>query len=463
MTTTLVLPEEVSVVMDGVARDTVETAGVLLATRLEGENGEVRLLARRLDLVPESAYLKRGGDHLAIASEGYVPALGQAERWGAVAIWFHTHPGLDGAPIPSRHDHQVDEEIADLFRLRSGSEYYGTLVVSPRAEGLAFTGMLESEGGGGDRERVDRLWNIGNRWRLTAAYDSHQQTVSTIFSRSVRAFGSEVQSALGDLRIAIVGCGGTGSAVAEQLVRLGVRHLTLIDPDQLSDSNVTRVYGSTPQDVGRHKAELLREHLTRIAPDLKCEAFVSTITREGTARVLARQDLVFGCTDDNAGRLVLSRLATYVLTPVIDVGVLLSSDAKGVLTGIDGRVTVLTPGSACLVCRDRIDLKRAAAELRTPDERRRLEHEGYAPALGGMEPAVVAFTTAVAAAAVGELLERLIGYGPQPPPGEVLLRLHEREVSTNTAHPRNGHYCDPQSGKLASVATPFLEQLWPDR
>lgn len=459
MTTTLVLPEAVSVVMDEVARYDLETAGVLLATRLDAENGEVRLLARRLDLVPQSAYLERRGDHLAIASEGYVPALGQAERWGAVAIWFHTHPGLHGAPIPSLHDHQVNQKIADLFRLRSGSDYYGTLVVSPRAEGLAFTGMLEPEGG--HRVRLDRLWSVGDRWRLTAAFDSQQQKVSPIFSRSVRAFGSEVQSALGDLRIAVVGCGGTGSAVAEQLVRLGVRHLTLIDPDQLSESNVTRVYGSTVHDVGRDKAELLHNHLTCIAPDLSCEAFVSTITLEGTARTLARQDLVFGCTDDNAGRLVLSRLATYVLTPVIDVGVLLSSDVQGVLTGIDGRVTVLTPGSACLVCRDRIDLARAAAELRTPGERRRLEHEGYAPALSGVEPAVVTFTTAVAAAAVGELLERLIGYGPQPPPGEVLLRLHEREVSTNTARPRKGHYCDPQSGKLASVATPFLEQLWP--
>jgi hypothetical protein len=81
--------------------------------------------------------------------------------------------------------------------------------------------------------------------------------------------------------------------------------------------------------------------------------------------------------------------------------------------------------------------------------------------LGAVEPAVVAFTTAVAAAAISELLERLIGYGPQPRPSEVLLRLHEREISTNTAAPRKGHYCDPGGGKLGSVATPFLEQVWP--
>jgi hypothetical protein len=226
---------------------------------------------------------------------------------------------------------------------------------------------------------------------------------------------------------------------------------------------VTRVYGSTPADVGRFKAEILRDHLTAIAPDLRCEAVNGMITLEPVARRLGACDVVFGCTDDNAGRLVLSRLATYLLTPVIDVGVLLSSDGDGTLTGIDGRVTILSPGSACLVCRDRIDLARAGAEMLTPTERKRLADEGYAPALGGTEPAVVAFTTAVAAAAVGELLERMIGYGPEPRPSETLLRLHDREISTNRAKPRPGHYCDPASGKLGqATATPFLEQTWPE-
>jgi molybdopterin/thiamine biosynthesis adenylyltransferase/proteasome lid subunit RPN8/RPN11 len=459
MTTTLVLPEEVAVVIEAAARGSLETAGVVLATRLAADNGDVRLLARRVDLIREDAYIERTHDRLCIASDGYVPSLGEAERLGAVAIWFHTHPGSDAIPVPSRHDHKVDREIADLFRLRSSSDFYGALVVSPRGEGMAFTGTLQPEGGAA--VSIDRLWEVGDRWRLTRAFRAKQSKISPVFSRSVRAFGPAIQGTLNDLRIAVVGCGGTGSAVAEQLVRLGVRHLTLIDPDVLSASNVTRVYGSTPKDIERPKAEVLRDHLVAIAPALECEALVSTVTLESTARRLTSRDLVFGCTDDNAGRLVLSRLPTYLLTPVIDVGVLLSSTAAGTLEGIDGRVTTMTPGLACLVCRGRVDLARAAAEQRTPEERRRLEDEGYAPALGAVEPAVVAFTTAVAAAAISELLERLIGYGPQPRPSEVLLRLHEREISTNTAAPRKGHYCDPGGGKLGSVATPFLEQVWP--
>ena len=186
------------------------------------------------------------------------------------------------------------------------------------------------------------------------------------------------------------------------------------------------------------------------------------ITKAPVARHLCSCDIVFGCTDDNAGRLVLSRFSTYLLTPVIDSGVLVTSERNGTLRGIDARVTTLVPGQACLVCRGRIDLARAGAEVLTPDERRRREDEGYAPALGRIEPAVVTFTTLVAATAVSELLERLIGYGPEPRPSEVLLRCHDREISTNVDTPRPRHYCDASSGKLGiGITDPFLEQTWP--
>ncbi|ENY82789.1 UBA/THIF-type NAD/FAD binding protein [Sphingopyxis sp. MC1] len=362
-------------------------------------------------------------------------------------------------PIPSKYDRQVDRDISDLFQLRSGSAFYATLIASPQSDGFIFTGEITPEGG--QAVPIDRVWSVGERWRLLQNFTRDTTAPATIFDRNVRAFGPDIQHVLGDLRVAIVGAGGTGSAVAEQLVRLGVRHLLLVDSDILSASNVTRVFGSTPREVGQPKVDVLRAHLMRIAPDLICSTIQGMVTVQSVAQALRSSDIVFGCTDDNAGRLVLSRLATFLLTPVIDVGVLLSSDSAGVLIGIDGRVTTLTPGAACLVCRNRVDMARAAAEMRTPEERQRLADEGYAPALGQVEPAVVAFTTAVAAAAVNELLDRLIGYGPPERPNETLLRLHEREISTNSAAPRPRHYCDMAQGKWgAGDEEPFLGQLW---
>lgn len=459
MTVTLVISGTPAAELLEASRHPLETAGVLRAVLVRAPNGDLRLLTRGIDWVSERAYAHRSRSSLGITSEGYVSSLGKAEAGGEIAIWLHTHPGDGAAPQPSLRDHHVDDDIRDIFQLRTGSGYYGTLIISPCGTGLAFTGTLQHEDG--RQIRIERLWNISDAWSLTRSIDSPEPPIPAMFDRNVRAFGGGVQLALGALRVGIVGCGGTGSAVAEQLARLGVRHFHLIDPDKLSISNVTRVYGSFPYDVGKPKVEIVHRHLSAIAPDIECSETVGVVTDEKIARQLISCDLIFGCTDDNAGRMVLSRIASYLMTPVVDLGVLLSSDAHGKLIGIDGRVTVMTPGAACLLCRNRIDIKRAAAEQMTESERTRLAGEGYAPALGGIEPAVISFTTAVATAATAELLERLTSFGPQPRPSEILLRFHEREVSTNIVVPRQHHYCHPASGKFGlGNATPWLEQMW---
>ena len=459
MSITLVLPDPVVADLKAKAALPVETGGVLLAAWHRTGEGAGRLLARSLHWVPDQAYEQRTAHEMVIASEGYTSPLALAEEDSSVPLWVHTHP--EGRPLRSAKDERVDRLIADVFRLRSGADSYGTVIVSPAPNGLALTGTLQEAES--TAKKIDRFWMVGDSWRLQPAFDSVLDSPDDgMFDRNIRAFGEPIQRMIGMLHIGIVGCGGTGSAVAEQLVRLGARRLLLVDPDTLSASNVTRVYGSTPADAGRPKTSVLADHLRRIAPGLSCQTLEGSCTSQQVAKSLAGADLIFGCTDDNAGRLVLSRLCYWFLTPVIDMGVLLTSGPEGTLDGIHGRITVLTPGTACLLCRGRVDLARAAAETRTPEEHRRLEAEGYAPALGPVEPAVVAFTTVTAALAVSELLERLVGYGASPRPSEVLLRGHDREISTNTALPTPGHYCHPASGKLGRGNTePFLDQVWP--
>lgn len=456
--TTLVLPSSISDELLGLTSLDVETGAVLLARMVSTPEGDLRFLAKELILVPGGAYERRRHDELRITSDGFVPQLGKAELSGTVPFWVHTHPGDGSSPAPSRRDDIVDADLAPVFRLRSNAPYYGSLICAHHGGELRFTGFLQDDV---ETLRLDRVWSVGSRFMLWSHISDQHHALPALYDRNIRAFGGDVQRVLHGITVAVVGCGGTGSIVAEQLARLGVRHQLLIDPDALSDSNLTRVYGSRPTDVGRPKVQVLAEHLRGIAPDSVVRTIQSKVTVERTARALLDADVVFGCTDDNAGRLVLSRFATYFLTPVIDCGVLLTSNAVGDIDGIHGRITVLHPGAACLVCRDRIDLARAAAEALTPEEHLVRAGEGYAPALAGIEPAVVAYTSMVGAQAVGELLERLTGYGPEPRPNEVLLRIHEREISTNLASPRSRHYCHPDTGKYGlGLTDPFLEQSW---
>ena len=459
MTVTLVLPDLLADELTDAASGSVESGGVLLARYVMTPTGNVRLLGHEMRWVPNHAYRRRQATELVVTSDGFVPALAAAEEHGSVPIWVHTHPGTDSSPTPSARDHVVDGHLADLFRLRSGSPWYGALILGRPGTGLDFTGHIESEAG---RSTIDRVWITGARCALSLNWLHDATPPREMFDRSVRAFGGAIQSVLGSLGVAVVGCGGTGSAVIEQLVRLGVRHLQIFDPDTLTTSNLTRVYGSYPANVGEPKVQVIASHVARIAPDAEVASEQSAITEQRAAKQLLDADVIFGCTDDNAGRLVLSRIATYFMTPVIDCGVRLSGAVGAQLEGIDGRVTVLGPGAACMVCRSRIDFQRAAAEMLAPDERVRRVAEGYAPSIPDVEPAVVAYTTQVAAAAVGELLERLVHYGPEPPPTEMLLRMHERELSSNRQDPGEGHYCHPAAGRIGRGLTePFLETTWP--
>ena len=135
MTITLVLPKHLADELFEAAAADVEAAGVLLARQLETPGGDVRLLGRSIHWVPDDAYRVREATELSIASHGYVPALAAAETDQSVPIWMHTHPGEESSPRPSRHDEIVNEELTDLFRLRSGSPTYGAVVVARSGKG----------------------------------------------------------------------------------------------------------------------------------------------------------------------------------------------------------------------------------------------------------------------------------------------------------------------------------------
>jgi molybdopterin/thiamine biosynthesis adenylyltransferase len=460
MSATVVITEKIYEELFAAAKLTVESAAVLLVRILYVDGQSTRILARELVWISDEYIITRNIDGLLIRSEGYISSLAAAEALGATCLWVHTHPGKGAIPMPSNHDAVVDTQLNDVFRIRTGSEYYGTLICSNIDDRLEFTGTLQHRD---YWQAIERMWVVGRRFQLSRAFDSKMPPLPRIFERSVLAFGEAVQQTLADLYVGVVGCGGIGSSVVEQLARLGVRRILLIDPDRLSESNVTRVYGTGPGDVGEYKTKILENHIRSISATCECVTINSTINIESVARALLVCDIIFGCTDDNAGRLVLSRLSTYCMIPVIDSGVLISNRVDNSIEGIDGRITILSPGNACLVCRGRIDIRRASSELLTPTERKKRVDEGYAPALGRIEPSVIAYTTMIASVALSELLERLIGYGPEDRPSEILIRCHERQISTNARPPNKGHYCDLNSGKIGMGETiPFLDQLWPE-
>ena len=86
------------------------------------------------------------------------------------------------------------------------------------------------------------------------------------FSRVERLVGESGLSRLEGAQIILFGVGGVGSWCAEALVRSGIGHLTIVDPDFVDETNINRQLPATSSSVGRPKVEVMRERLLDINP-----------------------------------------------------------------------------------------------------------------------------------------------------------------------------------------------------
>ncbi len=417
-------------------REPRETAAVLLAGTADTDTGLV-LTINRILWIPDSAYETRTSRQLQIQSHGWMPYLRTAADGGWLPIFLHTHPGI--AATPSARDKVVDTQLSRVFRTRVGRDHYVSLIFGGQPDRPTFTGRIFERDAA--PEPVTRLRVAGQRLRIQNAEDNDAPAPPLdIFDRQVRAFGSEGQQLLHNLRVGVVGCGGTGSAVLEQLTRLGVGALTFIDYDAVTDTNITRIYGSTRDDVDRPKVDVLHDHLASIGLGTLLKPLNGDITRRETMEQLRDCDVIFGCTDDDGGRGILSRLAYWYLIPVIDMGVVIAS-TRGAVSGIFGRITVATPGEPCLLCRGEFDPIRAREQQYSDTERHALTEEGYARGLAERDPAVIAYTTMVASHAVADMLQRIFGFGDPAIPSKQLLRISDREIRRQKGRYRDGCYC----------------------
>lgn len=401
----------------------VEGAAFLLCS--ESRTGsERRFLCREVIPVPESAYLVREPDFLSLDSSAYVPIAKRARAENLSVIFVHSHPG--GFLDYSDQDDREEPKLQEFLHARVPDKVHGSLVLTE----TGITGRVWIDGG---FQHMNRVRVIGRRFEFHDRIPEGENESLPFFDRQVRAFGPAIQALLGWLHVGVVGAGGTGSAVVEQLTRLGVGKLSVFDGDVFDGTNVNRVFGSGTADTGQKKVDLASRNVNRIGLGTEVVVYPEHITKEEVARSLRDCDLVFGCTDKEAPRAILVQLALRYLIPVFDMGVLIDS-TEGAIRDVVGRVTTLLPGEACLFCRGRISSDGVANESLSDEERAALAAEGYAPELPTPSPAVVAFTSAVASIAVSELLHRLTGFmGDERESSEVLLFFDKSRMRTNRA------------------------------
>jgi hypothetical protein len=233
--------------------------------------------------------------------------------------------------------------------------------------------------------------------------------------RHAQAFGTATTEVLRKLRIAVVGVSGTGDPVVEELMRLGVGELVLVDPEPVEELNLNRILHASMDDAvaGRHKVDAAAAAVRRAGLGTDVVTFPRNLRASDVVRAVSTSDVVFGCMDSAEGRHLLNRLATFYLLPYIDVGVRLEADGHGGISQICGSVHWLQPGGSSLLSRGVISLDEVRAEglrRQAPEEYERRRRERYIKGVREARPAVVSVNMTFAGLAVSELLARIHPY-----------------------------------------------------
>ena len=369
------------------------------------------LCLRRVVHIPHEECSEREPDRVTWPTRRLEELLVKATERGEAVIKFHSHPS--GFDEFSEADDASDEDLfASVHGWTDTNEPHASAVMLP--SGRVFARAVHVDGA---FERIARVAVTGDD---IALYDSEtgrgEQGVGAERDRHARFFGEETTRLMSRLSVGVLGCSGTGGPVCEQLGRLGVGRLVVIDPDAVGPENLNRIPNSTLEDAraGHLKVDVVRRAIDAMGMDTVVEAIPANIAESpGAVRALAGCDVIFGCVDSAEGRHLLTKVATFYNIPYFDVGVKLEAGPGGRIDEVCGAVHYLQPGGSTLLDRKVYVMERVKAEgtkRRDPEEYEALMRDNYIQGVDETRPAVVSVNTLFASRLVNEFLARLHPY-----------------------------------------------------
>lgn len=162
----------------------------------------------------------------------------------------------------------------------------------------------------------------------------------------LRGFDFEGQEALKEARVLVVGLGGLGCAATQYLAGAGIGHLTLLDFDTVSVSNLQRQTLHSDATVGQPKVLSARDALARINPYIAITPVNALLDESEIHSLIAEHDLVLDCTDNVSIRNQLNAGCFAAGVPLV----------SGAAIRMEGQITVFTyqEGEPCYRCLSRL-------------------------------------------------------------------------------------------------------------
>lgn len=423
--------------------DRLESAAILLCTPIEHQNGDWRLVVREAHVAPNDAYQERTEVSARLAPSFGLPFERKARQNNWSIVYCHTHPTQVGAARFSSVDDVSERPLAAYANARSPGVPHASLLFSREATTARLLG---------EHEPI-RVVEVGST--INTLYDARFPASETdAFDRQVRAFGVEGQRLLQLMRVAIVGLGGTGSLVAQQLAHLGVADFILVDRDDIEATNLNRTVGSLRADIGQPKVLVAERMIRSIRPDSRVLSIAEDVVDAGIGQRLAEADLILSCTDSHASRHLLNQLAYQYLVPVIDLGVAINVPADGQVH-FAGHVKALAPGLACLWCIANLDPRLVREE--TMNIAHRNADPYFGSGQGQVQPAVISINGTMASLAVTMFLAMAAGI-PSTPRYLVYDGNRARVNSVLATPDPVCNFCSSDSTALMGDACPLPER-----
>lgn len=384
--------------------DGLEAVAVCLCGRLNSDRVS-KLTVAKVIPIPYEVCVRQDG-LVRWPTEPIVEMIGEAAVKNMAILKIHSHPG--GYRQFSSIDDAADAELfSSVFGWTETEGHHCSAVMLPSGE--IFARNIDREG---HFSNVDSIMLVGNKIRMWGSH-SFLPTDQDLDLRNLQAFGEGTIKMLRGMSVAVIGCSGTGSPVIEQLKRLGIGSLILIDPDKIESKNLNRILNSNMGHAvgGVAKVDVQKEAIQALGFGTNIRAISANIYDSiDIIKEIAGADLIFGCVDSVDGRHLLNQIATFYCVPYIDLGVKLIADGKGGVNQIAGSVHYLIPGQSSLLTRRVYDgelLRAARLHRKNPTEYNDLRKTGYIANVNVDSPAVISVNLLVASLAVNEMLARI--------------------------------------------------------
>ena len=417
--------------------DGAEHAAVLLATLVERPGQSPRLLVR--EVLPA-----QDGVDYGVSPEGYGRvsaafihrAIIRCRNERLVYLHVHNHGS----------DRSVDFSQVDLASHERG--YPALLdVAKGMPVGAVVLGLRSVE--------IDVWWSKTERSRLKHCvvagsrirrlYSSPTRAPAGAYKptvdRQVRFLGAEGQTHLARGRFAVVGLGGVGSMVVQDLVRMGAEDLLLIDSDHFEESNLSRVVTALFGDIARRppKTELSARYARQVNPGVRLELVKDDVAYEDVANKLVDCDFIFLCADTMRARLVINAVVNQHFIPGVQIGTKIRLASQG--EGIEQFFSVvrqMRPGCGCLACNGLISPYRLAIEEKAEEDWRAQNYGVESP-----NPSVITLNGIGASRATNDFLLDYVGIDiDRPPAAYVMYDVFKGVWSrTNLRHDKDCSEC----------------------